>query len=313
VKLVPLGVRGSTPAPGGCFLRYGGHTSAVAVIGAGEDVPRLVLDAGTGLRALSGLLGPAPFRGAIVLSHLHWDHVQGIPFCPAVDRPDAEVELHVPGPWDAASTDADASALLARAMSPPHFPIGPDGLHGRWRVVPARPGVLRTPTGAAVTLAPVAHKGGATMGIRVELDDATLAYLPDHALDGGPSEPTANELVAGVDVLLHDGQFTATERDVAASYGHATIEAVLGYADDCGVGRVVLTHHAPGRTDDELDDLAARFAATPAGRPVSFARQGEPIDVNAPASSPPRVQGWRDDQATRDGGQVRAGSAADAG
>ena len=85
--------------------------------------------------------------------------------------------------------------------------------------------------------------------------------------------------MAGVDVLLHDGQFTAGERRTAADYGHATVEATLRLADRAGVGRLVLTHHAPGRTDEQLDALAAQYRATPGGRPVTFARQGEPIDV----------------------------------
>jgi phosphoribosyl 1,2-cyclic phosphodiesterase len=279
VRLLPLGVRGSTPAPGLPFVGYGGHTSAVAVLGDGETVPRLVLDAGTGLRDLPEHLDGMPFRGVIVLTHLHWDHVQGLPFCPAVDRPDAVVDLHVPGAWGTGSGEADAAGLLARAMSPPHFPIGPAGLQGRWRFLPARPGDLATATGASVAVRPVAHKGGVTLGVRVELDGVSAAYLPDHALTGERVDAGTLELVAGVDVLLHDGQFTAGERRTAADYGHATVEATLRLADRACVGRLVLTHHAPGRTDEQLDALAARHRATPGGRPVTFARQGEPIDV----------------------------------
>jgi ribonuclease BN (tRNA processing enzyme) len=283
VRLVLLGVRGSTPAPGAGFVRYGGHTSAVAVLGNEEDVPTLVLDAGTGLRELPALLGGGAFCGSIVLSHLHWDHVQGIPFCTAVDRQDATVDLHVPGHWAGAAAGAEAEQLLARSMSPPHFPIPPSGLHGSWRILPARGGVLRTPNGAEVTLREIAHKGGVTFGIRVELDGGSIAYLPDHALHGQAAvDPGTSALVQGVDLLLHDGQYTAAEQALAVSYGHATIEAVLRFADTADVGALVLTHHAPGRTDEELDELASRWDATSQGRPVTFAQQGSVVEIGSP-------------------------------
>jgi phosphoribosyl 1,2-cyclic phosphodiesterase len=274
VRLALLGVRGSTPAPGARFVRYGGHTSCVAVLAAGADVPSLILDAGTGLRELPGLMAGRPFRGTLVLSHLHWDHVQGLPFCPSVDHPDAVVEVYVPGDWSAVAGDRAARRQLARAMSPPHFPIGPSGLLGSWRFRPARPG---TPE-PWLTVAEVAHKGGSTLGIRVELDGASMAYLPDHV----PGDPAADALIRGVDLLLHDGQFLDRENDRARDYGHATVGAALDLADRCRVGRLVLTHHAPARTDDELDALTAALPRTPRGRPVSFARQGDVLTV-APA------------------------------
>ena len=127
------GVRGSTPAPGAEFVRYGGHTSCVAIAidddgadGApGAAAPRLILDAGTGLRRVTGLLGGAPFTGTIILTHLHWDHVHGLPFFAAGDRHDARVALLLPEQGG----NAGAEEVLARGMSPPHFPITPAGLH----------------------------------------------------------------------------------------------------------------------------------------------------------------------------------------
>lgn len=277
MRLVPLGVRGSTAAPGAAFVRYGGHTSCIAVYADADEAPRLVLDAGTGLSALPDLLSGAAFQGRIILTHLHWDHVQGLPFSRAVDRPDAQVDLHIPAtPTDG---DEDVYALLARAMSPPHFPIAPDGLQGDWRFAALRPGRLDE----EVQVQPVAHKGGLTFGVRVEIDGHSVGYLPDHALcasdPGAAAQKSVRDFVEGVDILVHDGQFTAAETTIAVAYGHATIESALEFADDCSVGAVVLTHHAPTRTDNELDALAARFGHTPAGRAVSFARQGIAIDL----------------------------------
>jgi ribonuclease BN (tRNA processing enzyme) len=276
VKLTLHGVRGSTPAPGGDFVRVGGHTSSLSVTLRGAASPTLVLDAGTGLSNLTRALAGSAYRGAIVLTHLHWDHVQGLPFFAAGDRTDADVTLHLPA-QDGAEPDLPGSAamLLRRTMSPPHFPIGPEGLAGRWRFEAADAGWLDA-GGARILLADVPHKGGRTFGIRVEADGASFAYLPDHDPAADP-EPGA-KLARGVDLLLHDAQFTAKERAVASAYGHATIDDAVDLAARAGVGRLVLVHHAPGRTDTAVEDLAAAAAAASA-TPVTLGREG---DVLAP-------------------------------
>jgi len=275
VRFVALGVRGSTPAPGREFVRYGGHTSCLAVYADGDRAPQLVLDAGTGLRELPRLLAGAPYRGDIVLSHLHWDHIQGLPFCPALDSPGSRVRLFVP-----VAGAEDPGAVLGCAMSPPYFPIGPEGLLGSWQFEALRPGPVR----AGVTVAPVPHKGGDAYAIRVELDEGVLVYLPDHALHAA-TDPVrlraAIDFVQGADVLVHDAQYPAAEADIAQAYGHATIEAVATFADRAEVRTLVLTHHAPGRTDADLDSFAARYAFTPHGRGIEFARQGQTYVVRA--------------------------------
>ena len=127
MRLFVCGARGSTPAPGPEFVRYGGHTSCVGVAADDDERPRLVLDAGTGLQRLSRLLDGEAFRGTILLGHLHWDHTHGLPFFAAGDRGDSEVTLILP------NQGVEAEELLGRAISPPHFPIRPDELEGSWR------------------------------------------------------------------------------------------------------------------------------------------------------------------------------------
>ena len=121
MRLYLCGVRGSTPAPGADFLRYGGHTSCVAIAHDDAARPTLVLDAGTGLRQVTPLLGGQPFDGTILLTHLHWDHVHGLPFFTGGDCEGSRVSLLLPEQEDGAG----AEEALAKGMSPPHFPIPP--------------------------------------------------------------------------------------------------------------------------------------------------------------------------------------------
>ena len=125
MRINVCGTRGSTPAPGREFVRYGGHTSCLAITPDGAAGPGLLLDAGTGIRDVTGLLAGRPFLGTIALTHLHWDHVHGLPFFLAADRDDARVRLLLPAP-----ATGTAEAALERGMSPPNFPITPRELRG---------------------------------------------------------------------------------------------------------------------------------------------------------------------------------------
>ena len=139
MRIYLCGVRGSTPAPGAEFVRYGGHTSCVALAHDGAAGPTLILDAGTGLRRVTTLLGGQPFSGTILLTHLHWDHVHGLPFFAAGDRDGSRAALLLPAQPDS----TPAADVLARGMSPPHFPIGPHGLRGDWSFGTIEPGLLK--------------------------------------------------------------------------------------------------------------------------------------------------------------------------
>ena len=287
MRLHLLGVRGSTPASGPQFVGVGGHTSCVAVTAAGQARPAIVLDAGTGLRKLSALLGGDPFRGTLLLTHLHWDHTQGLPFFAAGDRLDAHVDVAIPAQLDARSS---AVELMARAMSPPHFPIGPDGLLGdwSWRYIDEGRSLIEQ---MEVDAFEVPHKGGTTFGYRLEDGAGCGAYVPDHQppLDG--PDPAAVEHVRGADVLLHDAQFTEVELELAQAYGHATVEQAVELAIAAEVGHLVLFHHGPGRTDLEVQRIeeTAATAAASVGSPlvVTAAREGTVVDP-----VPATVRSW---------------------
>jgi phosphoribosyl 1,2-cyclic phosphodiesterase len=278
VRLYLLGVRGSTPSPGPDFVRYGGNTSCIA-LGQADELPRLVVDAGTGLQRLTKLLAGQPFRGTILLSHLHWDHTHGFPFTPAVDGLGAEVDVLLPA-------QGDPVELMERILSPPHFPITPGELRGRWTWSNLEPGE-HVVEGYEVLALEIPHKGGRMFGYRISDATATIAYLCDHspvAMGPGPDglgeyHEAARSLCRQVDVLLHDAQHTAEEFPSVASYGHSAIEYAVGLAEACDVGRLLLFHHSPTRTDDELDAILA--AQGEAAVPVEGAREETVIDLGA--------------------------------
>jgi phosphoribosyl 1,2-cyclic phosphodiesterase len=258
------GVRGSLPASGAEYVRYGGHTSCVAVSHDDAPAPALMLDAGTGLVAAAALLHGAPFAGTILLSHLHWDHTHGLPFFAAGDRPDARVRVMLPAQEDG----RDATAALAGLMSPPYFPIGPTELRGEWTFASIAPGEHEI-EGFTVLAREIPHKGGRTLGYRIDDGHSTLAYLPDHNPTAlGPGEdgfgeyhPAALELARNADVLVHDSQLLPAELASEGYFGHALGDYAVRLATRAGARRVVLFHHRHDRTDDALDALARRLGA----------------------------------------------------
>ena len=277
MHVTALGVRGSTSAPGAAFVRYGGHTSCIA-IGHDGSPPSLLLDAGTGLRRLPTLLDGAAFDGSLLLGHLHWDHTQGLPFCPPVDRPDARVDLYLPAQGDPAD-------VLDRGIGPPHFPITLSQLRGQWSFHALEAGV-HTIEGFSVTALEIPHKGGRTFGFRISDRNAAVAYLSDHqptALGEGEDRigayhPAAMELAAGVDLLIHDAQYTPEEFADRCDWGHSTVDYPVRLGQRAGAKRVWLYHHDPARTDDEVDELVRAVRAW-ATVDVVAAAEGLSVDL----------------------------------
>jgi phosphoribosyl 1,2-cyclic phosphodiesterase len=236
----------------------------------GTPLPTLLLDAGTGIRRVTPLLGDLPFAGTILLTHLHWDHVQGIPFFGSGDREGAKVSLLLPPQEDG----ADAESVLARMMSPPLFPIRPGELRGEWTF-----GILPPEAFSSVGIAvgafkvearEVPHKGGRTVGYRVTDGSSTVTYIPDHCptvLGSGPDgwgeyHPAALELARDADVLFHDAQLVAEEVAAQAFFGHAAADYAVELGRRAGARKVVLFHHRPDRTDEEVDRIVSRFSSS---------------------------------------------------
>ena len=238
------GVRGSTPAPGPAFVRVGGHTSCVVLAHEGQ-APSLLLDGGTGLRQATSLLGGRAYQGSLLLSHLHWDHVHGLPFFTSGAAQGSRVDVQLPAP------DGDPVATLERGMSPPHFPVGPRDLGPGWSYRTLLEGEQQL-EGFTVLARVIPHKGGQTFGFRVSDGTSSMAYLSDHmppALGDGPDgqgalHEAAIALADGVDLLVHDAQYLASEFPHVAYLDHASVEYAVSLARAAGAQG--LTVHLPG-------------------------------------------------------------------
>jgi phosphoribosyl 1,2-cyclic phosphodiesterase len=247
------GVRGSTPCSCDANRRYGGNTSCVSLEVEGQAP--IVLDIGTGLRFF-GERQPldGTFRGAALVTHLHWDHIQGLPFFTPILRSGAQLDIWAPCQHDG-RTVAEA---FDEFMRDPYFPVGIADLPGEIRFNDACEGEFSV--GEAHIVARAVPHVGRTMGYRIVWADATVAYISDHQqpLDGGYDiDPNVLELSAGVDLLIHDAQYTVEEFPAKRTWGHCTVDYALWVAKEAGARRLALFHHDPGRGDDELDDLLA--------------------------------------------------------
>ncbi len=251
------GTRGSLATPGRATARYGGNTSSVEV--RADDGQVLILDAGTGIRPLGATLGGVR-RIDLMLSHLHMDHIQGLGFfAPLFDQ---SVELHL---WGPAASDTDLRRRLARYLSPPLFPVHLRDLpHLAVHALPADPFEV----GAFRILAKRTCHPGLTVGFRIEADGHALAYLSDHepAL-GHPGFPgradwtSGFELASGVDLLVHDAQYTLAEYPAHVGWGQSAVDHAITFARLAGARRLVTFHHDPAHDDDAIDRLTEEAVA----------------------------------------------------
>lgn len=269
------GVRGSTPCHGGSTARYGGNTSCVSVAVPGHDP--LLFDLGTGLRYFGVAWGDERlFRGTCLLTHLHWDHVQGLPFFTPLLRQGACLDVFAPVQEDG-SHPGDA---LQYGIGPPLFPIGLQALPGSIEVHAVADDDW-TIGEIAVRSRLIPHVGN-TLGYRVTWHGASVAYLSDHQQMGvSHFEMTggARELCQGVDVLIHDAQYTYDEFVRKSDWGHCTVEYALWLARECRVGTLVLFHHDPMHDDELVDSLVEAARAAAGEMQVVAAREGLTIRV----------------------------------
>jgi len=282
VRITYFGVRGSCPTSADQQRRYGGNTSCVLV--EVDDEPPLVLDMGTGLRALGHHLNAPlvvagrPLRGNALLTHLHYDHVLGTPFFPPMRDPGALLEIYGP-----AQVDDSLQETMAGMVKPPFFPVHMSDFRGELRYHDLGPDDEFALGGIKVKVRTIPHIGN-TLGFRIEADGVAVAYLPDHQapLDRTTVAEPVLDLCRDVDLLIHDAQYTEDEFVELFDWGHSTPAYAVLVATRSGAKRLDMFHHDPGHTDRQIDTMlrAARKVAATLGKvEVSAAKEGASFEL----------------------------------
>jgi len=267
------GTRGSVPTPGRTTEKFGGNTPCVEIQ---QDGERLILDAGTGIRELGLLmLEEPPGRAAMFFSHVHWDHIQGLPFFVPFFRPDFAFTIFAPTPFK-----ASLKKVLYKQMAPDVFPVDFGTLAAKIDFQSLSD--QGTPIGPfRVSAFPLNHPGG-SWAYRVVANDHTVIYATDNEFDP-EADPVAYqglvEQVRDADLLIADGQYTLTEYPEKRGWGHGVLEYVIRLAADAGVKRMAITHHDPMRDDDALAELERRVRKELETTQVFFARDGLAVEV----------------------------------
>jgi phosphoribosyl 1,2-cyclic phosphodiesterase len=274
-RLTFYGVRGSTPSFSGPNQRYGGNTASVDFEEPDEEP--ILFDLGTGLRPY-GATCPmdGTFAGTALVTHIHWDHVQGLPFFPPVHVAGARLDIYGPHQQDGPLTE-----VMDDLMRPPYFPVRCRDLAGEIRFHDVTSDTFAVGS-RKVTARPVPHVGP-TVGYRVEGASASVTYISDHQAPLSLEEiaDSVLELADGVDVLIHDCQYTREEFARKSDWGHCTTDYALRVAAAAHAKRLVMFHHDPGHSDEDIDGLAASLQEQAAGGDVEVlaAYEGMVIDL----------------------------------
>lgn len=256
------GTRGSIPKPGRDTLRFGGNTSCVEVQTAADTL--VIIDCGSGLHGLGQALahaGKPALKGHILISHTHWDHIQGIPFFAPFFVPGNEWDIYAPKGLGQSLQDT-----LAGQMQYAYFPVQLDQMGAKIRYHELIEGDFQL--GDVSVRTRYMNHTAVTLGFRLEADGTSLVYASDHEpfsrhLASGKGEILGQdrehcEFLAGADLVIHDAQYTLNEYAGKMGWGHSTVEYAVAMCRAAGAARLALTHHDPLRTDRAIEEIVRK-------------------------------------------------------
>lgn len=280
------GTRGSLAKPGPATVRYGGNTSCVEVRSAKGT--RLVIDCGTGGHELGQAImrEGEPSRGHMLISHTHWDHIQGIPFFTPFFVPGHEWDIYAPQGFGESLKET-----LAGQMEYTYFPVTPEAFGAQVRYNNLGEGVFVIDDVTIRTR--YLNHPALTLAFRIEADGAAIIYSCDHEphskeLAEGSGEIAGEDLahaefMAGADLVIHDAQYLAVEYAAKRGWGHSTVEYAIAISAAARAKRLALTHHDPMRTDDQIDAVLdrLRLTAKPGWPDIFAAAEGMEIEIGS--------------------------------
>lgn len=282
MEITFYGVRGSIASPGPETAGVGGNTSCVEVVCGGE---RIILDAGTGLRKLGDrMMAEGSLEATMLLSHQHWDHIQGIPFFVPAYVPASRLRI-----FGGVNGVMSLRETLEHQMTAPVFPVRLDELGAQIDLCEVRSGQAFSIGGARVKAIKVNHPGGC-FAYRIDFEGTSVVYATDTE-HYACVDPALRALAQGADVLIYDSQYTPEEYrgDTGRSkvgWGHSTYVEGAELAKSAGVGQYVLFHHDPSRSDAKVAEIEAKaqalFPSSVAAREgMRIALRAQPVAIAA--------------------------------
>lgn len=267
VEINFFGTRGSRPVSGGPF-DYGRDTSCVGVREVGSS-QWIILDLGSGLNNFAEKLDGG-VEADLLLSHYHFDHLQGLPFFYPMDRPDSKVRIFAP------SIGGDP---LGQLFAPPFFPVSPFAFRGEISKTYIDKGTTIELLNGGIAEAFEVDHTDTEYGYRLTIGGRKICYIPDHQEPFG--EMTLRdeivEVIDGCDLLIHDAQYNSVDFESKAHWGHSTYEFAADLAKRGGVKRLALFHHDPSRSDDEINRELKQLKESYPKVDICAAHQGETL------------------------------------